>query len=275
MALKSRPAKPGPRSPWQLRVRYQRSRCIERLKPNQIKNLSAADAFARRRGTPLNHFVTITFQGHANSKQIFGTAIDRLSKWHLRWGGEWLAIHVWEAVGSFHIHMACHCPKNADAVHAAIRTAFTGHDIHIRTRSGGQAMMAYLCKGTDVVTHAKLHGPRRIKARKQGVIPWKRCGTTKNIVKCARTKAGFEAKTVKINCLKTSPRNLNLHGLRRTNANASVANELPSPTYVVSQSQKMLLQNDDNYVSRERVASGAYDASRHALPDSLRSGTCA
>ena len=60
-------------------------------------------------------------------------------------------------------------------------------------------MMAYLCKGTDIVTHAKIRGPRTIKARVQGIIPWKRCGTTQNIGKSAREKAGLEDKIVQNN----------------------------------------------------------------------------
>lgn len=246
MAHTSKRKKPGPRAAWQLRARYQRARCVERLKPNQIESLAAADAFAQWRGTPLNRFVTIHFHEQPNPKRIFETAIDHLSKWHGRWGGEWVAIFVWEAIGGFHVHMACHCPKNSDAGHAAIRSAFTGCDIDIRARTRGQGMMAYLCKGTDVVSHAMIRGPRSFKARKQGVIPWKRCGTTQNIGKSARERAGFEAKKHRNNCVKTSPRNLNAHVPQRTDANANGGNADAFPTYVVSQTVKMHLQVGHN-----------------------------
>ncbi len=88
MARKSKNKKPGPRGAWQLRARYQRGRCVERLKPNQIQNLSAADAFARWIGRPLNCFVTVRFLETVDPKAVFEAAIDRLSKWHGRWGGE-------------------------------------------------------------------------------------------------------------------------------------------------------------------------------------------
>ena len=239
------------------------------MKPNQIQNLSAADAFARWQQRPLNTFVTIRFLETVNAKRCFEQAIDRLSKWHVRWGGEWSAIHVWEAIGGLHVHLACHCPKNASAVHDAIHAAFAGHDVHITNRKRGQGMMAYLCKGTDMVTHSRLHGPRHIKARAQGVILWKRCGTTQNIGKAARVKAGFEAKNQRNNCVKTSPRVLNASALQRLAANTNGNNSDDCPSLVVSHTLKSHLKSHPNHGSRERVASGDLDASRHALPEQL------
>jgi hypothetical protein len=267
MTRKSTHKKPGPKGHWQLRARYQRSRCKGRLKPNQIENLSAADAFARWQRRPLNIFVTIRFLETVDAKRCFERGIDCLSKWHTRWGGEWSAIHVWEAVGGLHVHLACHCPKHSNTVHNAIRAAFAGHDIHITTRKAGQGMMAYLCKGTDVVTHSKLHGPRRIKARAQGVILWKRCGTTQNLGKAARVKAGFEAKNQRNNCVKTSPRVLDASAPQRIETNADGKKLDVCPSLVVSYSLKYHLNSHPKHGSRERVASGALDASRHALPD--------
>jgi hypothetical protein len=253
-----------------MRTRYQRSRCIERLKPNQIENLSAADAFARWQQRPLNTFVTIHFLETVYTKRCFERGIDCLSKWHTRWGGEWSAVHVWEAVGGLHVHLACHSPKHSNTVHDAIHAAFAGHDVHITTRKAGQGMMAYLCKGTDVVTHSKLHGPRRIKARAQGVILWKRCGTTQNIGKAARVEAGFEVKKQRNNCVKTSPRVLNASALQRIAANTNGNKSDDRPSLVVSHTLKSHLKSHPKYGSRERVASGDLDASRHALPEPLK-----
>jgi hypothetical protein len=269
MAFTSRKSKSGPFVPWQMRARYQRSRCIERLKPNQIENLSAADAFARWHRRPLNTFVTIQFLEPVGAKRCFERGIDCLSKWHTRWGGEWSAIHVWEAVGGLHVHLACHCPKQSNTVHEAIHVAFAGHDVHITTRKAGQGMMAYVCKGTDVVTHSKLHGPRHIKARSQGVILWKRCGTTQNIGKAARVKAGFEAKIQRNNCVKTSPRVLNASELQRIAANTNGDKPNACPSLVVSHTLKSHLNSDTKHGSRERVAGGDLDASRHALPEPM------
>jgi hypothetical protein len=107
-------------------------------------------------------------------------------------------------------------------------------------------MIAYLCKGTDVVTHAKIRGPRNMKARKQGVIPWKRCGTTQNIGKSAREKAGFEAKNHFNNCVKTSPRELNASGSQWTSANSHGGRAGRLPTSIVSEIAKISLQDGGN-----------------------------
>lgn len=269
MARKSKNKKPGPKTKWWLKAHYQRSRCIERLKPNQIENLSAADAFARWQRNPLNTFVTIRLLETLDAKRCFEMAIDRLSKWHTRWGGEWSAIHVWEAVGGLHVHLACHCPKHSTTVHNAIHVAFAGHDVHITARKAGQGMMAYLCKGTDLVTHSRLHGPRHIKARAQGVIFWKRCGTTQNLGKAARVKAGFESKNQRNNCVKTSPRVLNASALQRITANTYGNKSDDCPSLVVSHVFKTHLKSSHKHGSRERVASGDLDASRHMLPEPL------
>ena len=267
MARKSKNKKPGPRGDWQLRARYQRARCVARLKPNQIQNLAAADAFARWIGRPLNCFVTVRFLETVDPKTVFEAAIDRLSKWHGRWGGEWIAFHVWEAKGGFHVHIVCHCPEHSPDVHTAIQNAFAGQDVDIRLRYNGQGLMAYICKGTDIVTHAKIHGPRHIKPRVQGIVTWKRCGTTQNIGKSARDNAGFSGNIPKNNCAETSPRKVNARICQRTITNTNGDNGHAFPTYVVSQTTKTPLQLGHKHGSRERVASGALDASRHALPD--------
>ena len=252
-AHRSRRKKPGPRTPWQLRAKYQRARCFERLKPNQIENLAAADAFARWLGTPLNHFVTVHFGYQPNPKRIFESALDRLSKWHMRWGGKWLVLYVWEAIGGFHVHLACHCSTKPNVLHAAINSAFGGCDIDIRARSPGQGMMSYLCKGTDVVTHSKIRGPRDIRARMQGVIPWKRCGTTQNIGKSTREKVGFESKNHLTNCVKTSPRELNASASQRTSANSHGGIGGRFPTSIVSEITKIPLQDTGNIGMSEIV----------------------
>jgi hypothetical protein len=267
MAKKPRKRKPGPRVAWYEQTRYQRARCIERLKPNQVASLSTADAFARWIGRPLNCFVTVKFLETVDARPAFETAIDRLSKWHRRWGGEWFAIHVWEAIGGYHVHIACHRPKQSNVIDAAIRHAFEGHDVDIRKRVAGQGMLAYLCKGTDVVTHARLRGTSSIRAKRQGIIPWKRCGTTQNIGKAAQTRAGFGTRLEQNNCAKTSPRELNASAGQRTMSNSNDDRERASPTYVVSQVLKNELQSSHKNSFRQRVASGDLDASRHAVPE--------
>jgi hypothetical protein len=267
MAKKPRKRKPGPRVPWYEQTQYQRARCIERLKPNQVASLSTADAFARWIGRPLNCFVTVKFIETIDAKSAFEAAIDRLSKWHRRWGGEWFAIHIWEAIDSHHIHILCHCPKHAPAIYTAIHNAFAGHDVKICKRYDWQGLLRYVLKGADPITHSKVRGPRRMKTRRQGIITWKRCGTTQNIGKAAQAKAGFGTNLGQNNCAKTSPRHLNASAGQRTMTNSGDGSKPASPTYVVSQTLRTDLHSSHKNSSRQRVASGDCDASRHAVPE--------
>ena len=179
--------KPGPKTPWQRRVLYNRMRCVVRLKPSQIENLAAADVFAGRLHTPLNSFLTVKFSESGHPLQEFHAATKRLSQWHRRWGSELHWIYVWEAIGGYHIHALIHIPRNSWQNFAeAIASAFAGHDVLLKRRYAGPSMMAYLCKGTDWATHRHLARQSHIIVKAQGTISWKRCGCTENIGQAAR-----------------------------------------------------------------------------------------
>ena len=199
--------KSGPKTPWQNRVRYNRARCVERLKPSQIQNLASADAFSDRRGYKLNTFVTIKFGETGHPLAAMNAAVKRLSQWFRRWGGELRWIFVWEAIGGPHVHALAHCPPRLrDEFSQTVTKCFEGHDVHIRQRTAGPAAMAYLCKGTDVQTHLQLRGHSQITARRQGAITWKRCGNTENIGLKSRQKAGFNCAETYTHILDTSER---------------------------------------------------------------------
>lgn len=231
MALKSQRKKPGPRTPWQLRARYQRGRCIARLKPNQIENLAAADAFASYMGNTLNGFLTIKFSEIGHPLNEFHAGVKRFSQWHRRWGGELRLVYVWEAIGGIHVHAMVHVPRGAwQDFEQALALAFADHDVLLKHRSTGPAAMAYLCKGTDLPTHWKLRGHSNINAKAQGRIAWKRCGCSENIGPTAREHAGFPSS----NCAETYTRQSHNGERTRQRMNASNHRACNIPSIVVS-----------------------------------------
>ena len=233
--MASRKKKPGPKTPWQRRVRYNRTRCIERLKPSQIENLTAADAFAGTLKAPLTGFLTIKFSECGHPLREFHAGVKRLSQWHRRWCGELRLIYVWEAIGGHHLHALVHVPRGVwQLVGQAIASAFAGHDTLLKRRYAGPSMMAYLCKGTDVVTHWQL-GSTNTNAKSQGNITWKRCGTTANIGRAARQKA-------KIICAQTCTRQSHKPEHPRANTNDGKQGAGITPSYVVSKPLKSQLE---------------------------------
>lgn len=187
-------AKPGPKVPWQRRARYLRARCVERLKPNQVEELHAASAFARRLGVPLATFLTIRFPAGADCPASFRRGQDVLAKRFRRAGRQLHWVYVWEAKGGAHVHCLAHVPAQlAGDFPAMLADAFPGCDArHERARSPSKAL-AYMTKGTDAVTRAKAQGRRGHPARRQGIIRWKRSGSTQNLGRAARRKAGFSS----------------------------------------------------------------------------------
>jgi hypothetical protein len=222
---------PGPKTPWEKRVRYNRAKCETRLKPCQIQNLAAADAFASRIGKTLNGYLTIKFSESGHPLNEFRAGVKRLSQWHRRWGGELRWIYVWEASGGFHVHALVHVPRGAwkDFDKGTAR-AFAGHDVMLKRRTDGPSAMAYLCKGTDLRTHWKLRGHSRIYAKAQGRIAWKRCGCSENIGRKARELAGFPS-TI---CAKTCTRQSNTKERTRSVANAGNCRDGNIPSLGVS-----------------------------------------
>ena len=222
--------KPGPKTQWQRRVRYNRARCIERLKPSQIVNLTTADVFAGRLGTPLNGFLTIKLSERSHPLSEFHAAAKRLSQWYRQWGGELRWIYVWEAIGGHHLHALLHVPHSSwQLAGNAIASAFTGHDTLLKRRRAGPSMMAYLLKGTDMVTHWQLRGNSTVKARHQGKIIWKRCGTTANIGQAAR-------QNVKTNCAQSCTAHSHIRKRVRTVADGDNHSAGHFATYVVPKS---------------------------------------
>ncbi len=232
--------KPGPKTSWQNCIRYNRSKCLERLKPVEIVNISSADAFASRIGRRLNAFATIKFSETCDPLSEFRAGTKRLSAWFTRWGGELLWVYVWEAKGGLHVHAFLHVARGVWAdIHAAIVSAFAGHDVDVRPRLPGPSAMAYFAKGTDWVTHWRLRGPSRIPFSAQGVITWKRCGCSQSLGPKARRMAGFDdekhPQKVTHNCVKTSTRQMDGSASLRTNTDGRGNKANVAPSLVVLQ----------------------------------------
>lgn len=191
--------KRGPKTAWQNRVVYNRARCMERLKPGQVRNLIAADAFATMKNTRLNGWLTVKFAFSETALANFQVASKRLGEWFRRNGGELIWIYAWEAIGGVHIHMLMHIPyTNWQVAREAIISAFDGHDALLKRRTHGPDAMAYLAKGTDWCTHKRIAGGSKVCAKRQGIISWKRCGTSERIGSNARLLAGLDVENRKI-----------------------------------------------------------------------------
>lgn len=235
--------KRGPKRAWQNRAQYNRAKCELRLKPCQIQNLAAADAFASKIKQRLNCYITIKFSERGHPLQAFRAGSKRLSQWHRRWGGALHWVYVWEAIGGFHVHAFVHVPRSlwTDFLNATA-LAFAGHDVLLKHRSAGPSAMAYLCKGTDLVTHWKLRGTSRIGAKKQGCITWKRCGCSENIGRKSRKSAGFDVKNIKNNCAQTYSQGSHISERAQQVANDGDREVSHTPSYVVSQTSISALE---------------------------------
>ncbi len=226
--------KRGPKGAWQNRAKYNRAKCELRLKPCQIQNLAAADAFASAIGKGLSCFLTIKFSEFEVPLHAFRHGTKRLSQWHRHWGGALHWIYAWEAKGGFHVHALVHVPSGLwqDFMQVTTR-AFAGHNLLHKHRSAGPSAMAYLCKGTDWQSHRALKGNSNIYVKDQGRVTWARCGVTENIGKAARLKAGFDSSKAKSNCVKTYRRHSHIHKLARPMVNDGGQPFGSSPSLVV------------------------------------------
>jgi hypothetical protein len=231
--------KPGPKTPWQKRARYNRAKCAMRLKPSQVQNLTMADAFASRIGKRLNGFLTVKFSESGHPLDEFRAGVKRLSLWHRRWGGELRWTYVWEAIGGFHVHALAHVPRRAwREFEQATVHAFAGHDVMLKHRTAGPSAMAYLCKGTDLPTHWKLRGHSRVTAKAQGRVAWKRCGVSQNIGLKVRNRAGFASD----NCAETYTRQSHVNGRARLEPNAGNPHAGSAPSLEVSKLLRVPLE---------------------------------
>jgi hypothetical protein len=180
--------------PWQRKAVYQRARNVNRLKPSQVDDIFEADGHANKVGLRLNTFVTINwclteFRDH-NALKVFATTRDRLSKWLRRQGitPTWLFVHE-NPQGIFHTHILMHLPEHltVDLLEQFERlcSPISENAILIKPRKKGlrgEQLLNYLAKGTDYITALRKGG----RAKNQGQVNGKRCGSTENLAASAR-----------------------------------------------------------------------------------------
>ena len=186
-----------PKKHWYHRVEFHRSKCINRLKPRQVAELNVADKFAHRCGMPLDTFVTINWQLTsvltADIPAHMRRALDAFRHWCERKSIKpaWLYVHEAPS-GRFNTHILCHigsglrgdltlaaqswfkaCCPNAVLVEPR---RYPGHK---------DTRLQYMTKGTDQLTASRYHGH----AKPQGDIPFRRCGTSRNLGRAAQKAA--------------------------------------------------------------------------------------
>jgi hypothetical protein len=184
------------RVPWQRKAAYQRTRNVDRLKPNQVDSIFEADDHANRVGLRLNTFATINwclteFRDH-DALKAFAKIRDKLSKWLRRQGitPTWIFVHE-NPHNVLHTHVLMNLPEHLTVglmeQLERLCSPISNNAILIKPRKKGlrgERLLNYLTKGTDYIT-ALIKGGR---ATNQGEIDGKRWGCTENLATSARRK---------------------------------------------------------------------------------------
>lgn len=192
-----------PCKPWHQRAVYQRRFCEKRLRPHEVENLLAADQFATRTRRRLETFVTIrwagTGKGEENIHARWLTLLNATRIWASRHNLE--LAHVWVHENpprhepAFNTHLLANIPSalrgrfttwlmaRLDALNGAVRVEARTHAAWNKP----DARLAYMLKGTDKATAMK----HRLISQNgwdhaQGIIHFKRCGTSANLNAKAR-----------------------------------------------------------------------------------------
>jgi hypothetical protein len=183
---------------WHLRPKYLRRFSEKRLRPQEVANLIDADRFATRTRRRLETFVTIrwahTVMGEIHIHARWLKLLNAFRIWASRHGLE--LAHCWAHENpprhepAFNSHMLANIPPALRPVLASWLAAQIGARdgaIRIEPRTSADwrkpdARIAYMVKGTDWATARK----HRLVSEKgwdfqQGVIPFKRCGTSANL----------------------------------------------------------------------------------------------
>lgn len=189
---------------WSLTSRYLRSHCPKYLRRTEVVNLIQADQHAARIGKPLTAFGSIrwehTAQGKTNINRRWSALLNAFRIWAGRNDFEWTAIGVHENPDDkFNSHLLCNIPNGllgAAEDWLVKQLGGSAGAVHLRPRvcPGWEAdeTLRYMLKGCDPQT-ARRYG---ISYRNQGIVPFRRCTTTRNINLNAR-RAGHFSGTAK------------------------------------------------------------------------------
>jgi hypothetical protein len=177
---------------WSLRSEFLRRHSPKYLRRTEVYNLMQADAFAMRIGRPLRTFVSIrwalTEEGETNIQRRWTALLNAMRIWASRHNIEWTAIGVHEnperAEPAFNTHLLNNIPAKLHGEFTEwLRKQLGGdpHAVDVRPRKtagmNSDKTLLYMMKGCDPQTARRFN----IRYKNQGVVPFRRCTTTRNI----------------------------------------------------------------------------------------------
>jgi len=179
---------PRPKARYHKRLDYQRSRNDRRLRPWQVDGLWQASDHAYRIKISFNTFVTINWSPItiADMPTVFRRGTNAMTQWLNRRGLSLACIYVHEnPLGRLNSHLQLHVPKRHLAAFKKAAPAWFNDapgSVQVKPIWDQAGVLRYMLKGTDFIT-ASQHGGQ---AKKQGTIPFKRCGWSQSLGQKAR-----------------------------------------------------------------------------------------
>lgn len=197
-----------PKKHWTKQAARQRKFNPHRLRRVEVANLFAADRFASKTARRLTTFITIrwalTAHGEADIRRRWTALLNAFRIWADRQGFE--LAHIWvhenpdRGEPTFNTHLLVNISDAlrvaaADWLMKRLGGSAGAIDMQRRTCPGWNKpddRVSYMCKGTDKATAIKF---RLIRKHgwdfNQGIIPFQRSGTTRNINAKARRAGEF------------------------------------------------------------------------------------
>jgi len=188
--------------------RWERYRCLDQLKPCQIGDMHEANKFAAEIGLPLNRFISInwllTEVGHLNS-DAFAHGMKNMGQWFRDSGYStaWIYVHECpskEGKECPNSHILLHLPRRVirakfDEMLRIWFSASNGGTVSEPRMKPGQwrdTRLQYMSKGAHHLVCRGYGGYR--KKGGQGIVTFKRSGTSQNIGKAARKARSIPGK---------------------------------------------------------------------------------
>lgn len=168
------------------------------LTAKQVEAIFQASEKAYSQGTPLNSFVTIQYNDHADPKHpqaIVTGILERTRKWLQRRGFPVAYVYTIEKAGEkgIHCHILIHIPKGKQAEYKRtlagllpferVKTTAKAKRIDyppyggLHKKNGIYGVLKYICKGIDPAAPV-----RGIDPRYQGEIHGQRWGISKSLI---------------------------------------------------------------------------------------------
>lgn len=185
-------------------IRHQIARNDEKLRRSDVVEHIAADTFASQTGRRLETFVTVRWSltGHGEDyiNSRWSTLLNAARIWAARRSFELCHVWVHENPPSYDPAFNTHLLVNVPPLHRSTFRSWLTHqlgtvvenavDVRPRTHPGyaGGDRLSYMLKGTDMATAIKYHLIHKGWKHRQGIVPFKRCGTSNNVAATARAE---------------------------------------------------------------------------------------